>query len=58
MPGQNKTKLIGWHSADPTLKGWVEAEASRRGMSIREFLDGALAAYRASVEPATPGTRP
>jgi hypothetical protein len=46
MAGLNKTPLIGWHSADPTLKPWVEAEAKRRGMTLRELLDEALSAYR------------
>lgn len=50
MPGQNKTKLIGWHPADPTLKAWVEAEATRRGVTRREILDEALAGYRAAKE--------
>jgi hypothetical protein len=49
MPGQNKTPLIGWHSADPTLKAWVEAQAARRGVTAREILDEALAAYRAAA---------
>lgn len=51
MPGKNKTKLIGWHSDDPTLKAWIKAEADRRGMTIREFLDEVLAQYRATRSP-------
>ena len=47
MPGQNRTPLIGWHSADPTLKPWVTAEAARRDITERELLDEALAEYRA-----------
>lgn len=48
MPGQNATPLIGWHSADPTLKPWLEAEWQRRGMgSMRELLDEMAAEYRA-----------
>ena len=46
MTGKNKTPLIGWHSADPTLKPWVEAEAQRRGVPAREILDEALSEYR------------
>jgi len=45
--GRNKTPLIGWHSADPSLKPWIEAESERRGITIRELLDEALAEYRA-----------
>lgn len=50
MPGKNKTPLIGWHSVDPTLKPWVEAEAERRGITLREFLDAVLAGVRAAQE--------
>jgi hypothetical protein len=46
MTGKNKTPLIGWHSADPTLKPWVKAEAGRRGIKERELLDEALSEYR------------
>lgn len=46
MPGKNATKLIGWHSADPGLKAWIDAEAARRGITRRELLDEALAAYQ------------
>jgi hypothetical protein len=46
MPGKNATPLIGWHSTDPTLKPWISAEAERRGITVRELLDEALAAYR------------
>jgi hypothetical protein len=53
MTGKNKTPLIGWHSADPTLKPWVEAEAQRRGVPAREVLDEALSEYRASRETTT-----
>lgn len=45
--GRNKTPLIGWHSADYTLKPWIETEAEERGITIRELLDEALARYRA-----------
>ena len=47
MPGRNATPLIGWHSEDPTLKPWVKAEASRRGITERQLLDEALREYRA-----------
>ena len=49
MSGQNATPLIGWHSADPTLKPWVQDEAQRRGLTIRELLDEVLAAYRETI---------
>lgn len=60
MPNKHKTRLIGWHSADPTLKQWVKAEAGRRGITEREFLDEALAEKRQRLsgsDPATPETR-
>jgi len=50
MTGKNATPLIGWHSADPTLKPWLEAEAERRGITQRELLDEALEEYREHVE--------
>jgi hypothetical protein len=43
---RNKTPLIGWHSEDPTLKPWIEAQAAREGQTVREFLDGVLGAER------------
>lgn len=46
MSSQHKTKLIGWHPSDPTLKAWVEAEARRRGITVRELLDEMAAEYR------------
>jgi hypothetical protein len=49
MPGKNATPLIGWHSADPTLKPWIQDEAGRRAITVRELLDDALAAYRAET---------
>ena len=49
MPGQNATPLIGWHSADPTLKLWIQDEAAQRGITVRELLDEALAEYRAAA---------
>ena len=53
MVGKNATPLIGWHSADPTLKPWLEVERERRGMeSLRELLDEALSEYRAKHDPA------
>jgi hypothetical protein len=50
MTGKNATPLIGWHSADPTAKPWVKAEAGRRGITERELLDEALAKFRADCE--------
>jgi hypothetical protein len=46
MPNQHKTKLLGWHPSDPTLKPWVEDEAERLGVSVRELLDRALRDFR------------
>ena len=46
MTGKHATPLIGWHSADPTLKPWIEAEAARRGQTVREFLDVVLGRHR------------
>lgn len=46
MANRHKNPLIGWNSADPTLKPWLEAEAARRGITRRELLDEALAGYR------------
>ena len=51
MTDKNSTPLIGWHSKDPTLKPWLEAEAGRRGRgTMRELLDEALAQYRERAE--------
>lgn len=51
MTGKNATPLIGWHSTDPTLKPWLEAEVERRGMeTMRELLDEMAAEYRERVE--------
>ena len=47
--GVHKTPLIGWHSADPALKPFIDAEAKRRGITVRELLDEALSMYRASL---------
>lgn len=52
MTGKNKLPLIGWHSQDPTLKHWLENEASVRGVTLREYLDEVLAAHRANRETA------
>ena len=46
MTGKNKTPLIGWHSADPDLKPWIEAEADRREVTASAVLDEALRWYR------------
>ena len=40
----------GWHSADPTLKPWIESEAERREMTMRELLDEMAAEYRENTE--------
>jgi len=55
MGGKNATPLIGWHSADPTLKPWLEAEVERRGMhTMRELLDEMAAEYRERVDELAP----
>jgi hypothetical protein len=48
--GRNKTKLIGWHSEDPTLKEWIGEQAAQAGVTIREYLDRLLAKERKRVE--------
>jgi hypothetical protein len=48
--GRNKTKLIGWHSEDPTLKQWISEQAEQAGVTIREYLDRLLAKERKRVE--------
>lgn len=50
MPSQHKNPGISWHSSDPTLKPWIEAEAERRGTTKREVLDEMAAEYRERVE--------
>jgi hypothetical protein len=57
MPGQNKTRLIGWHSADPDMKARIEAEAARRGVTVREVLDEAVAAWLATASESEGGER-
>lgn len=46
----HKTKLIGWHSEDPTLKEWITDQAAQAGVTIREYLDRLLAKERKRVE--------
>jgi hypothetical protein len=53
MTGKNATPLIGWHSTDPTLKPWIQAEAASRGITVRELLDQVLAEYRDRLHYAT-----
>jgi len=58
MPNRHKNPTISWHSADPTLKPWVKAEAERRGITDKALLDEALAEYRTAretTETSTPG---
>jgi hypothetical protein len=50
MPNQHKTPLIGWNPSDPTLKPWIESEASRRGITRKEVLDEMAAEYREKHE--------
>lgn len=51
MPNQHKNALIGWNPSDPTLKPWVESEASRRGITRKDLLDEMAAEYREKHEP-------
>lgn len=51
MPhGVHKTDSVSWHPKDPTLKPWLEAEASSRGTTKSDILDEALAEYREPLE--------
>jgi hypothetical protein len=50
VPNKHKTLTISWHSADPSLKPWIEQEAERYGITRRELLDKALAEFRARRE--------
>ena len=47
MPNAHKNPLISWHSQDPSLKTWILNEASKQGVTLREYLDEVLAAHRA-----------
>lgn len=51
MPNQHKNALIGWNPSDPTLKPWVESEASRRGITRKDLLDEMAAEYREKHDP-------
>ncbi len=51
MPNQHKTSLLGWHPSDPTLKPWIESEASRRGITRKDLLDEMAAEYREKHDP-------
>lgn len=54
MPGQNKTKLLGWHPSSAEDAAWVRAEAKKRGRgALARMLDEALARYRKQVEQET-----
>jgi hypothetical protein len=51
MPSQHKNPHgIFWRPGDPTLKPWIENEASERGVTLREYLDEVLAVHRARAE--------
>lgn len=56
MPNAHKNPLISWHSQDPSLKPWIENEASKQGVSLREYLDEVLACHRAARETETTET--
>lgn len=57
MPGKNKYPLIGAHLEDADLVAWVRNEATRRGITIKDILTEALAAYRASIACSTDSTQ-
>ena len=49
MAGKNKTRLVGWHPADPAAVDWLNTEIERRGggRGVQSaILDEALAGYR------------
>ena len=48
--GVHKNQSVSWHPKDPTLKPWLEAEASSRGTTKSDILDEALAEYRGPLE--------
>ena len=50
MPNQHKHPGITWHSADGTLRPWIEDEADRRGITRKALLDEALSEYRERAE--------
>ena len=50
MPNQHKHPGITWHPADGTLKPWIEAEADRRGITLKAVLDEMASEYRERIE--------
>lgn len=54
MPGKNKTPLLGWHPP-AELSAWVRSEAKRRGVTIAQVLNEAVAAAKGEAERLVPG---
>lgn len=50
MPNKHKTRLIGWNSADPTLKQWITDRATQAGITVREYADRVFAEHRKQAE--------
>jgi hypothetical protein len=51
MPGQNKTKLLGWHPTSAEDAEWIRTEAKKQGRgALARMLDAALALYREQTE--------
>ena len=50
MPGKNKNPLLGWHPESAELAAWIRAEAERRGLTLRAFLDDVLTRERERAE--------
>jgi hypothetical protein len=50
MTGKNRYPTVGWHPP-AELADWVRAEAKRRGVSLSDILNEALADYRDKHDP-------
>lgn len=51
MPGQNKTRLLGWHPTSAEDEAWIRAEAENKGRgALTRMLDEMLALYRKHTE--------
>ena len=50
MPNQHKTSSVCWHPSDPTLRSRIVAEARRRGMTLKQWLDETVGAQLAMLE--------
>ena len=49
MADRHKTPLLGWHPP-AGLAAWIRAEAERRGLTLRVFLDDVLTRERERSE--------